>query len=236
MLRGAEAARTPARTAIRASAGLVHGQRPRRLDRGRGPAVLVFDRTERSRRPPGSSSSRSSCPRCSRPGLTAHLDQLPLRRTLPALYVIEALVFAALAFLADDGRFVLALVLVLGLVDGTLAITGRGLTRGAVAVVLQPRGLIAEGNALMNLGFAAVVGVRRRARRRPDRGLRAVGRAAGRRRVVPGHRDRGWPSPRTCPGSSTRTASRGTRASATGWRSRATTGSCARCWSGSRWR
>ena len=39
--------------------------------------------------------------------------------------------------------------------DGTLAITGRGLTRGAVAALLQPRGLIAEGNALMNLGFAA---------------------------------------------------------------------------------
>ena len=45
--------------------------------------------------------------------------------------------------------------LVLGLVDGTLAITGRGLTRGAVATMLQPHGLIAEGNALMNLGFAA---------------------------------------------------------------------------------
>jgi predicted MFS family arabinose efflux permease len=88
-------------------------------------------------------------------GLTARLDQLSLRRTLPALYFIEALVFAALAFLADEGRFVLALVLVLGLVDGTLAITGRGLTRGAVAALLQPRGMIAEGNALMNLGFAA---------------------------------------------------------------------------------
>jgi predicted MFS family arabinose efflux permease len=45
-------------------------------------------------------------------------------------------------------------VLALALVDGTLAVTGRGLTRGAVAAVLQPAGLLREGNALMNLGFA----------------------------------------------------------------------------------
>jgi predicted MFS family arabinose efflux permease len=74
---------------------------------------------------------------------------------LPAIYVLEALVFGALAFLAWGDRFFLPLVMVLGLVDGTLAITGRGLTRGAVAAALGPHGLISEGNALMNLGFAA---------------------------------------------------------------------------------
>ena len=137
-----------------------------------------------------SSSSRSSCPRCSPPALTAHLDRFSLRRTLPALYVIEALVFAALAFLADGDRFFLPLVLLLGAIDGTLAITGRGLTRGAVATLLQPKGLISEGNALMNLGLRRLVGLRRGARGRADRRLRAVGRAAGRRRVVPGDRGR----------------------------------------------
>jgi predicted MFS family arabinose efflux permease len=49
---------------------------------------------------------------------------------------------------------VLAAVLALGLLDGIFAITGRGLTRGAVASVLQPKGLLSAGNALMNLGFA----------------------------------------------------------------------------------
>ena len=117
-------------------------------------AVLVFDRTNSVAPTAGFFLVAKFLPALFATGLTARLDQLPLRWTLPALYGVEALVFAALAFLADDGRFVLALVLVLGLVDGTLAITGRGLTRGAVAVVLQPRGLIAEGNALMNLGFA----------------------------------------------------------------------------------
>jgi predicted MFS family arabinose efflux permease len=80
---------------------------------------------------------------------------MPLRRTLPTIYALEAVVFAALAFLAEGDRFVLALVLLLGFCDGTLAITGRGLTRGAVGALLQPLKLIREGNALMNLGFAA---------------------------------------------------------------------------------
>ena len=44
--------------------------------------------------------------------------------------------------------------LALALLDGSLAITGRGLTRGAVAAVLQPAGLLREGNALLNIGFA----------------------------------------------------------------------------------
>ena len=44
--------------------------------------------------------------------------------------------------------------LALGLLDGLPAITGRGLTRGAVAAVLQPARLLREGNALMNIGFA----------------------------------------------------------------------------------
>jgi len=59
-----------------------------------------------------------------------------------------------LAFVAD-GRYVLAVVLVLALVDGTLAVTGRALTRGAVGTLLQPVGLLKEGNGLMNVGFAA---------------------------------------------------------------------------------
>jgi hypothetical protein len=117
--------------------------------------VLVFDRTNSVAPTAGFFLVAKFLPALFATGLTARLDQLPLRRALPAIYASEAVVFAALAFLADDGRFVLALVLFLGLIDGTLAITGRGLTRGAVAAILQPRGLIAEGNALMNLGFAA---------------------------------------------------------------------------------
>ena len=117
-------------------------------------ALLVFDRTDAVAPTAGFFLIAKFLPAFFATGLTAHVDRRPLRRALPALYALEALVFAALGYLAQDGRFVLPLVLLLGFVDGTLAITGRGLTRGAVATVLQPKELIGEGNALMNFGFA----------------------------------------------------------------------------------
>jgi len=45
-------------------------------------------------------------------------------------------------------------VLVLALIDGALMLTARGLSRGAVNGVLQPKGLLREGNGLLNVGFA----------------------------------------------------------------------------------
>jgi len=116
-------------------------------------AVLVYDRTQAVAPTAAFFIVAKFLPALLAPALTARVDQLSLRRTLPVIYVLEAAAFAALAVIAD-GEFVLALVLVLALLDGTLAITGRGLTRGAVAAVLQPAGLLREGNALMNLGFA----------------------------------------------------------------------------------
>jgi predicted MFS family arabinose efflux permease len=117
-------------------------------------AVLVFDSTQAVAPTAGFFLAAKFLPALIAPVLTAHLDRVELRRALPALYVLEAAAFAGLAFFASDDRFVLAAVLALGLVDGMLAITGRGLTRGAVAAVLQPQGLLGAGNALMNLGFA----------------------------------------------------------------------------------
>jgi predicted MFS family arabinose efflux permease len=116
-------------------------------------AVLVYDRTQAVAPTAAVFIAAKFLPALVAPALTARVDQLMLRRVLPVLYVLEAAVFAALGLLAD-GNFILGLVLALALLDGTLAITGRGLTRGAVAAVLQPRGLLREGNALMNLGFA----------------------------------------------------------------------------------
>jgi MFS family permease len=121
-------------------------------------AILVFDRT-------GDIAATSAfflvgkfLPALLAPAVTARVDQTALRRALPGIYVGEALAFVALAYLAH-GHFLLVPVLALGLIDGTLAITGRGLTRGAVGAVLEPAGLLKEGNALMNIGFAiSVVG------------------------------------------------------------------------------
>jgi MFS family permease len=86
------------------------------------------------------------------PPVTARLDQLATRRALPALYLGEAAAFAGLA--ATAGSFSLPLVLVLALVDGTFALTGRALSRAAIAAALEPGGLLREGNAIVNVGFA----------------------------------------------------------------------------------
>jgi predicted MFS family arabinose efflux permease len=116
-------------------------------------AVLVYTRTEAVVPTAALFIAAKFLPALVAPAIIARIDQLSLRRTLPALYLLEALAFGALALIAD-GDFILVLVLVLALVDGSLAIAARGLTRGAVAAVLQPAGLLREGNAFMNVGFA----------------------------------------------------------------------------------
>jgi MFS family permease len=86
------------------------------------------------------------------PALTARLDQFATRRALPAVYLGEAAAFGGLAATADS--FSLPLVLLLALVDGTLALTGRALSRAAIAAALEPSGQLREGNAIVNVGFA----------------------------------------------------------------------------------
>ena len=116
-------------------------------------AVLVYDRTQAVVPTAAIFLAATFLPALLAPLLTARVDQLSLRRVLPTLYVLEAAAFGALGLIAETD-FLLAVVLALGLIDGTLAITGRGLTRGAVAAVLQPAGHLRDGNALMNIGFA----------------------------------------------------------------------------------
>ena len=121
-------------------------------------AVLVYDRTGDVAPTAALFLAGKFLPALIAPFLTARLDQVAVRRTLPWLYVVEALVFVALAWIAS-GEFALAAVLGLALVDGAVAVTARALTRGAIASVLQPAHLLREGNALLNIGFAvAAVG------------------------------------------------------------------------------
>jgi MFS family permease len=87
------------------------------------------------------------------PAATARVDQLPLRAVLPSIYLAEAAIFGILAILA--GSFALTPVLALACLDGVLMLTARGLTRGAVNAVLTPHDRLREGNALMNVAFAA---------------------------------------------------------------------------------
>jgi MFS family permease len=87
------------------------------------------------------------------PLLTARIDQVAAGRSLPRLYAAEAVAFLALATTAD--AFWLPTVLALALADGTLALTGRAISRSAAAAVLEPAGQLREGNAILNVGFSA---------------------------------------------------------------------------------
>jgi hypothetical protein len=115
-------------------------------------AVLVYDRTGSALATTALFVATRFLPAFAAPALTARVDQLALRRVLPVLYAVEAAVFTALAVVA--GHFSLPVVLVLGLLDGTVALTGRAVSRGAVAAVLSAPGLLREGNAVLNVGFA----------------------------------------------------------------------------------
>lgn len=86
------------------------------------------------------------------PLITARVDRIVPHRVLPGMYVVEAAVFVALAFVAEG--FHLWLLLVLAFVDGTVAVTARGLTRATAARLTAPVGLLREGNAVMNVGLA----------------------------------------------------------------------------------
>jgi hypothetical protein len=87
------------------------------------------------------------------PFFVARLDQLPSRVVLPALYGLEAVVFAVLAWVASND-FSVVLVLALALLDGVAALTARALARAATVAVTVAAGLLREGNAVANAAFS----------------------------------------------------------------------------------
>jgi predicted MFS family arabinose efflux permease len=114
--------------------------------------LVVFDRTHSALAMTGLWICTLLIPALVGPAATAHLDRLGVRRVLPALYVAEAAIFAALALMTSSP--LLVLVLVLASADGTLALVGRALTRAAVAATLKPTGDLDAGNTLLNVSFS----------------------------------------------------------------------------------
>jgi len=115
-------------------------------------AVLAYDRTGSPLAPTALFLASTFVPALVAPALVARIDQLPVRRTLAGLYAAEAALFALLALFVDV--LPLGVILVLALVDGTLALAGRSLTRGSVASVLHEADQLRKGNALLNVVFA----------------------------------------------------------------------------------
>ena len=116
-------------------------------------AVLVLDQTDSALGTTALFVAARFVPAFLAPLLTARVDLASTRTVLGVLYALEALAFTGLAVLATN--FALVPVLVLGLVDGTLAITARGVSRGAIANTLNTVGALREGNAIINGLFAA---------------------------------------------------------------------------------
>ncbi len=116
-------------------------------------AVLVFDRTGSPMATTALFLALLFVPAITTPPLVARLEAFPSRISLPVLNLAQGGAFAALAMLSSD--FSLLWVVVLATFAGALAISNRSLSRAAAAAVVGPRGLLREGNALLNISFTA---------------------------------------------------------------------------------
>ncbi len=121
-------------------------------------AVLVFDQTNNALATAGLFLGAAFLPALIAPRLVWSAEKPLPRLALPLLYCGEAAAFGGLAYLAN--HFSLAGVITLAAIDGALALTGRALTRSVVVSVLEPKGQLRSGHALLNLAFtgAAAVG------------------------------------------------------------------------------
>lgn len=118
-------------------------------------AVLVFELTESPIATAGLFVAMQFIPALTTPLLIARIDGWSHRRALASLYAAEAVAFCALAALATDETFVLAAVLLIAALDGTLATAARARSRAAAGTILEPAGLLREGNGILNIGFTA---------------------------------------------------------------------------------
>lgn len=120
-------------------------------------AVVVFDKTGSAIATTGVFLSARVLPSLAVPGLTARLDHLPVQRALGLLFGLQTAACAGLATFAAD--FSLAMLLVLACINGAAAVTSRAIVRAGTVHLLEPAGLLREGNAALNLGFTVIMAV-----------------------------------------------------------------------------
>lgn len=115
-------------------------------------AVVVYDQTSDALATTALFASTKLIPSLAVPVLAARTDRWATTRGIGVLFALEAVLFAGLAGVIL--QFSLLLICVLALVDGCVAALIRAYTRAAVATTMEPRGLLREANAALNLGFA----------------------------------------------------------------------------------
>jgi len=116
-------------------------------------AILVFDRTGSALATAALFLALRFAPAAVAPVFTSRLEVFAARRILPAIHLLEAAIFASIAWLSM--HFSLPAVLALAIADGVLAITAKALTRSSTVALLRPHGALREGNAIINMGATA---------------------------------------------------------------------------------
>lgn len=116
-------------------------------------SVLVFDQTESALATTVLFLGSRFLPALFAPVLVTRAERPRPRFSLPLIYCGEAAAFCGLALLATPDHFSLVAVTILAAVDGCLALAGRSLTRAVVSALLEPRGELRAGNALLNVAF-----------------------------------------------------------------------------------
>ncbi len=114
-------------------------------------AVLVFDLTGSPLATALLFLGTSFLPALLTPVLVTRMERPPPRIALPVIYACEAVAFGGLALLAD--HFSLVAVVAVATIDGSLALTARALTRAVSAAMLEPKGELRAGNAILNIAF-----------------------------------------------------------------------------------
>jgi predicted MFS family arabinose efflux permease len=115
-------------------------------------SLLVYRRTGSALGSAGFFLCSQALPALVGPVIVGHLDRSSPRALLPALYWLEAVLFAVLAWLT--AHFVLAPLLAIVVVDGVIALVARSIAVGARTEILKPLGMVREGGALQNILFS----------------------------------------------------------------------------------
>jgi predicted MFS family arabinose efflux permease len=115
-------------------------------------SVLVYQRTGSVLGSAGFFLCSQAAPAIVSPMLVGRVDRLSPRVSLPVLYGLEAILYAILAWLT--ARFMLAPVLALVVVDGTVALVARSIASASRTEILKPADLVREGSAAVATAFS----------------------------------------------------------------------------------
>ncbi len=113
-------------------------------------AVLVFDMTNSALATTVLFVAAKFVPAFVAPACTARVDGIAPRRSLPVLYALQAVAFAAMALTSSNLPGLVAL----AAVAGGAALVSRALVRASVPAVLPDPDDLRAGNALLNVVFS----------------------------------------------------------------------------------